>query len=89
MNYEYEYGRAKKKIETLQKQVEKMSDEAEGWKQVLSANDAILAAIVKNQGGEIEVAQDAINEALKQGMGLCSSYDKERGIHTITVAIPE
>lgn len=85
MDYKHEYGRYKKKYEEQVKQIAQLQEDAEGWKQLLNANTAIIAAIVHSAGGELSLSQEAVNRAVKDELPLESSYDEERGVHLLRV----
>lgn len=69
MNYEYEYGRYKKKVEDQQKELDKLKEELAGWRQILDANNAIVTAILRSvkaeKGSPILVHQADINAATR------------------------
>lgn len=50
MDYKKEYGRYKKKVEDQEKVIQTMTEQAEGWKQLLKINNAIIAAILEVTG---------------------------------------
>lgn len=90
MDYEYEYGRYKKKVEDQQKQIEKLQEQLEGMKQVLQANNAIIAAILLAVGAtednHLDVPQEIINEALQGKYQIMSRVDQEAMVHMLYVA---
>lgn len=69
MDYEKEYGRYKKKVEDQQKEIEKLREQVQAVKQVLDANNAIIAAILVETSSvramPMIVEQATINEALR------------------------
>lgn len=84
IDYEYEYGRYKKKVEDQQKEIRKLREDAEGWVQLLDANNALIAAIVDSVGGELIVGQDGINRAVKGGLKALVRYDELKKEYTLT-----
>lgn len=87
MNYEYEYGRYKKKVEDQQKEIMKLHGMIEGMKQIQAANNAIIAAMLVTIGATkdkpLEVKRELINETLTSEKRIVSSYDAETEVHSI------
>lgn len=64
MDYEKEYGRYKKKVEDQEKVIQTMTEQAEGWKQLLKINNAIIAAILEVTGS-VTVKQDRVQHMVE------------------------
>lgn len=89
MDYEYEYGRYKKKVGTLEKQLMDAMNKAEAWKELFEANNAIVAAIVDSMGGEYSIGRDQVTRAAQEGCYVTSSFDAETNEHKIRCVWPE
>ena len=87
MDYEYEYGRYKKKVEDQHKEIVKLQGMIEGMKQVQGANNAIIAAMLITIGATEEnpfvVSFDTIKEALEGKKRPDSTSDQEARVHYI------
>lgn len=86
MDYKRAYEITRKKCETLEKQYKFEEERAEAWYQITQANNAIMAAMVQQMGGEVVISQDSITDALKKGVALVSTYDDAKREHTVRVA---
>ncbi len=89
MDYEYEYGRYKKKVEDQQKEIMKLHGMIEGMKQVQGANNAIIAAMLVTVGATkeqpLEVKRELISEMLASEKRIVSDYNAETAAHSIFV----
>ena len=68
-----ELGIAKKKIETLKKELEAEKAKGEAYEQLRDINLAMMTAIVRNIG-EVEVRQSDINDCLNNGIQTAVDY---------------
>jgi len=82
---ERELGIAKKRIETLEKQLKEEQAKGAAYEQLQDINLAMITAIVRSLG-EVELKQDDINECLSQHIMTEVSYDAETKTHTLRVA---
>lgn len=80
-----ELGIAKKRIETLEKQLKEEQAKGAAYEQLQDINLAMITAIVRSLG-EVELKQDDINECLSQHIMTEVSYDSETKTHTLRVA---
>ena len=78
-------GAAKKKIETLKKELEAEKAKGEAYEQLQDINMAMITAIVRNLG-EVKVKQEEINEVLNAGIQCMVGYDAETMEYTLRVS---
>lgn len=83
-----ELGIAKKKIETLTKQLEEEKAKGEAYSQLQDINLAMITAIVRNLG-EVTVKQQDINECLELGIQTRVDFIAEDGSMVLKIAEPE
>ena len=81
--YAHEVGRYKRKVELLEKELERKREDIEGWKQAHQILQATVDLIVEAVG-EVVVHKDAITEAMQDG---CAStevhYDADAQTYTL------
>ena len=65
MDYEYEYGRYKDKVQRQQKEIRELKETIESFKSVIEANNAMIFGVVKAAGREVKVYRKDINAALR------------------------
>ena len=87
MNYKYEYGRYKEKCERQEKEITELKQAVEGWKQVVVANNGIVAAIVEATG-PVQLKRDRVNELAQEGVPVFCHIDAEAGVYTLTLEQP-
>ena len=89
MDYEYEYGRYKKKVADQQKEIAELHGYIDGLKQVLKANDAIITAMLlvigATEDNHLEVPQETINMVLGGRYRVMSRLDEESRVHKVFV----
>ena len=93
MDYKYEYGRYKKKVADQQKEIAELQGYIDGMKQVLQANDAIIAAILVEtssyEDDPITVKRETVNEALRGGYKIMSRYDEDSEEYELWYYVPK
>ena len=82
MDYEKEYGRYKKKCERLEKKIKELESKAEAYNQLESINLAMIGAIVQKVG-EVTIAKETINNAVKRSMPVVCDYNADEGTYTL------
>ena len=80
-----ELGIAKKRIETLTKELEAEKAKGEAYNQLQDINLAMITAIVR-QLGEVKVKQEDINECLEKGIQTRVDFDSEDGCMVLKIA---
>lgn len=75
-------GRYRKKVEDQEKEISQLEAAIEGYRQMLKADDAIVAAVVKTCG-EVCLSQEDINSALSNELGIMTKYDAETRTYTL------
>ena len=73
---ERELGISKKRIETLEKELDIEKAKGEAYSQLETVNTALITAIVRRLG-EAKINQKDINEALDNKLYVTVSYDAE------------
>jgi hypothetical protein len=75
MDYEKEYKRWKARAERLDKDLKKRKEDEAGWQELLQANNAIVAAVLRcigaGKGDPLKVPQQAVREELAGKHRVC------------------
>lgn len=80
-----ELGIARKRIETLEKQLKEEQAKGAAYEQLQDINLAMITAIVRNLG-VVELKQDDINECLEKHIVAEVNFNMETKTHTLRVA---
>lgn len=70
-NTQYELGRYKKKVEDQAKEIADYKEREEGFRQALSANNALVCALLLTVGADEEHPVTLQLEAINEAIGTC------------------
>lgn len=88
MDYKKEYGRYKKKVEDQEKVIQTMTEQAEGWKQLLQINNATIAAILEVTGA-VTVKQDRVRHMVENEVPVHAGVDADAREITLGLEEPD
>lgn len=86
MDYEKEYERLKGRYDRQAKKLKALQADVDGWQQILDANNAIVAAVVKKTGHTVQVTSNDIRDALSGETRLMVAYDAEKQEYSLSAA---
>ena len=87
MDYKHEYGRYKKKVEDQEKVIREMQEKVEGWEQLLSINNATIAAILEVTGS-VTVKQERVKYMVEHEVPVHAEVDADAREITLMLERP-
>lgn len=71
------------RMEYLENRVKGLTEDVRGYEELVTSYEGIMAAMVKNAGGQIVVAMDDVKEAIEKKKKLMYHYNAEERSYTL------
>lgn len=76
------------RVEYLENRVKKLTEDNGGYKELVASLEGIMAVMVKNAGGEVEVSMEDVKEAIDAKKKLMYHYNANKRTYKLMAVEP-